>query len=37
MGKEVKRTRQRNGTEPGGSGGATPKKFMAPTSGVEDV
>ena len=38
MGKRTKRTRQRNAARSGGgSGAATPKKFTAPTSGLEDV
>ena len=37
MGKRVRRTRQRNAAGSGGSGAATPKKFTAPTPGLEDV
>ena len=37
MGKKLYRTRQQNGTKSGGSGGATLKKFTAPTPGLEDV
>ena len=36
MGKKLYRTRQ-NVTKSGGSGGATLKKFTAPTPGLEDV
>ena len=37
MGKKAKRARQRSAAGSGGSGAATPKKFTAPTSGLEDV
>ena len=37
MGKKAKRARQRNAVGSGGSGAATPKKFTASTSGLEDV
>ena len=37
MGKKARRTRQRSTAGSGGSGAATPKKFTAPTSGLEDV
>ena len=37
MGKKARRTRQRSTAGSGGSGAATPKKFTAPTPGLEDV
>ena len=37
MGKKVRRTRQRTTAGSGGSGAATPKKFTAPTPGLEYV
>ena len=36
-GKKARRTRQRSTAGSGGSGAATPKKFTAPTSGLENV
>ena len=37
MAKKNRRTRQQNSTKPGAAGGITPKKFTAPTSGLEDL
>ena len=37
MGKKTRQARQRNTAGSGRSGAAAPKKFTAPTSGLEDV